>query len=107
MTALASDSCRAHAESSSLLPAEICLPRVCGGDEEDGVDEKKEESVVVEDDARLGLMKCRVPRCVPLSFVFRQVEAHRDELGVEEYQVGAATLEETFLRFASRADGAR
>ena len=81
-----------------------------GGDEEDGVDEKKKkdaESVVVEDDARLGLMKCRVPRCVPLSFVFRQVEAHRDALGVEEYQVGAATLEETFLRFASRADGAR
>ena len=81
-----------------------------GGDEDDGVDEKKKkdaESVVVEDDARLGLMKCRVPRCVPLSFVFRQVEAHRDALGVEEYQVGAATLEETFLRFASTADRAR
>jgi hypothetical protein len=44
---------------------------------------------------------------VPLSFVFRQVELNRDALGVEEYQVGAATLEETFLRFASRADDER
>jgi len=63
-----------------------------------------EEDVVpcVCDDSRAGLVKCRVPRAVPLSFVFQQVEAHKDALGVEEYQVGAATLEETFLRFASR-----
>ena len=75
----------------------------------DGVDLFDAERVVVfSDDARLGrLMKCRVPQCVPLSFVFRQVELHRDALGVEEYQVGAATLEETFLRFASRADDER
>jgi ABC-type multidrug transport system ATPase subunit len=75
----------------------------------DGVDLFDAESVVVfSDDARLGrLMKCRVPLCVPLSFVFRQVELNRDALGVEEYQVGAATLEETFLRFASRADDER
>lgn len=66
--------------------------------------EAEEEDVVpcVCDDSRAGLVKCRVPRAVPLSFVFQQVEAHRDALGVEEYQVGAATLEETFLRFAGR-----
>jgi hypothetical protein len=75
----------------------------------DGVDLfDAEEGVVFSDDARLGrLVKCRVPLCVPLSFVFRQVELNRDALGVEEYQVGAATLEETFLRFASRADDER
>ena len=45
----------------------------------------------------------QVPGPAPcLSFVFQQVEAHRKVLGVEEYQVGAATLEETFLRFAGR-----
>ena len=58
--------------------------------------------VVAEDDARAGLVRCRVPRAVPLSRVFRELEAHKDALGVEEYQVGAATLEETFLRFAGR-----
>ena len=68
--------------------------------------EADEEDVVpcVCDDSRAGLVKCRVPRAVPLSFVFQQMEAHRDALGVEEYQVGAATLEETFLRFASRGE---
>ena len=62
----------------------------------------EEDVVALCDDSRAGLVKCRVPRAVPLSFVFQQVEAHRDALGVEEYQVGAATLEETFLRFAGR-----
>ena len=63
---------------------------------------EEEDVVALCDDSRAGLVKCRVPRAVPLSFVFQQVEAHRDALGVEEYQVGAATLEETFLRFAGR-----
>ena len=62
----------------------------------------EEDVVALCDDSRAGLVKCRVPRAVPLSFVFQQVEAHRKVLGVEEYQVGAATLEETFLRFAGR-----
>ena len=62
----------------------------------------EEDVVALCDDSRAGLVKCRVPRAVPLSFVFQQMEAHRDALGVEEYQVGAATLEETFLRFAGR-----
>ena len=63
---------------------------------------EEEDVVALCDDSRAGLVKCRVPRAVPLSFVFQQVEAHRKVLGVEEYQVGAATLEETFLRFAGR-----
>ena len=68
------------------------------GDDGDDIDDGDAE----DDDARAGLVKYRVPRAVPMSFVFRELEAHRDALGVEEYQVGSATLEETFLRFAGR-----
>ena len=68
------------------------------GDDGDDIDDGDAE----DNDARAGLVKYRVPRAVPMSFVFRELEAHRDALGVEEYQVGSATLEETFLRFAGR-----
>jgi ABC-type multidrug transport system ATPase subunit len=56
------------------------------------------------EDTRTRVITFRVPQRVSTAFIFEEMEAHRERLGVEDYQLGATTLEETFLRFAQERE---
>merc|ERR1740123_1701305 len=48
-------------------------------------------------------VKCRLPKgMLPISEMFREVEAHRTELNISEYSISETTLEQIFIHFARR-----
>ena len=47
------------------------------------------------------VMKFKLPLSISTAAIFESLEKHRVPLGIEDYQLGRTTLEETFLAFAA------
>merc|ERR1711977_706460 len=51
-------------------------------------------------------VKIRLPKDImPISALFRDVEAHRDELEIAEYSISETTLDQIFISFARQQEG--
>ena len=65
---------------------------------------KSETSSQLSRKQRACVLKFKLPLSVSTGFIFEQLEMYRTELGIETYQLGRTTLEETFLAFAGAED---